>query len=148
MRYWTNNVLWEKRKNPIKMVKVLSCVLYYITNNYVCIDYLSCQSKNLISIYSNIIFEQTGYNILLGIGTPEVLLNLVSFHGFKEKPNSTVVLNWLSCLANNYLAKGLFIIENNSKQLSSFLNYAKLRIHAIEQIETDFVMKKTQQFYQ
>ena len=49
---------------------------------------------------------------------------------------------------NNYLAKGFLIIGNNSKQLSMLPNDVKLRIYAIEQLETDFVMAKTQQFNQ
>ena len=72
------------------MYRVLSCVIYYLIENYVCVDYLSCQSKNLISISSKQKFEQKIFNILLGIGIPELLLNLVSCHGFMKKPNSTV----------------------------------------------------------
>ena len=43
---------------------------------------------------------------------------------------------------NCYLAKALFISENNSKQLSILPNDVKLIIHTIEQLETDFVMAK------
>ena len=35
-----------------KVYKVLSCVVYYLIENYVCIDYLLCQSKTLSSISS------------------------------------------------------------------------------------------------
>ena len=42
----------------------------------------------------------------------------------------------------NYLAKGLFMIENDSKHLSSLPNDVKIRIHMIDQLETDFVMAK------
>ena len=121
---------------------MLSCVIYSLINHYVCIDYLCCLSKTSIIIYSDIIFEQTIYNILLDIVITEVLMNLVSCHGFIEKPNATVILNWWYPLVNNYLAKGLFIIENNSKQLSSLPNDVKLIIHGIDHIETDFVMSK------
>ena len=48
---------------------------------------------------------------------------------------------------NNHLAKGLFIIENKYKQLSMLLNDVKLTIHAIEQLETYFVMKKNTAIY-
>ena len=43
---------------------------------------------------------------------------------------------------NKYLAKGFFIIGNESKQLSILPNDVRLRIHAIEKLKTDFVMKK------
>ena len=56
-----------KTKDPIKVCGVLSGVLYYITENYVFIDYLCCKSKKLSSISSDKIFEKGSYNMLLGI---------------------------------------------------------------------------------
>ena len=131
-----------KSKNAIKVYRVISCVLYSIIKIYVCIDYLCFQSKILSRISSDRIFKQTSYNILLGIVIPEVLMNLVYCHVFMEKSNSTVILNCRSCLVNNYLEKSFLIIANNSKHLSIFPNDVKLRIHAIYQIETYFVMAK------
>ena len=52
------------------------------------------------------------------------------------------MLNFRYCLVNKYLAKRFLIIENNSNQLISPSNDSKLRIHAIDQLETDLVMKK------
>ena len=118
----------SKGKNSTKLYSVLSCVFYSIIEDYVCIDYWYCQSKTLSNISSDRMFEQTSYDILLGIGIPEVLLNLVSCHGFMEKPNSTVILNFQYRLVNNYLSKVLFIISNNSKNLSSLPNDVKLII--------------------
>ena len=129
------------------MYRVLSCVLYYIIYNYVRIEYLYCLSKTLISIYSDKILKQASYNILLGIGIPEVLMDLVSCHGFMEKSNSTVILNLRSRLVNHYLEKGFVIIKHNSKQLISLPNDAKLRIHAIDQLEAYFVMAKITEIY-
>ena len=60
-----------------------------------------------------------------------------------EEPNAIFILNWQSCLVNNYLVKGLFIIENDSKRLSIIPNDVKFIIHEIGQLETDFVMSKT-----
>ena len=68
------------KKNK-KMYKVLSCVIYSLIENYVCIDYLWCQSKTLIFVSSKPKLEQTSFNILLVIGILELLLNLVSCHG-------------------------------------------------------------------
>ena len=113
---------------------MLSCVLYSLINNDVCIDYLSCQSKTLSRISTNRRYEQKSFNILIGIGIPELLLNLSSCHGFTEKSNSIVILNWRYCLLNNYLAKGLFIIKKESKHLNILPNDMKLSIHAIDQI--------------
>ena len=39
-------IFYETRKNHKKAFKVLSCVIYTIINNYICIDYLACDPKN------------------------------------------------------------------------------------------------------
>ena len=48
---------------------------------------------------------------------------------------------------NNYLEKGFFIIEEKYKQLSMLPNDLELTIHAIEQLETFFVMAKNKAIY-
>ena len=48
----------NNRVKPEKEYRVLSCVIYYLVENYVCIDYLSCQSKTLSSISSKTKFEK------------------------------------------------------------------------------------------
>ena len=73
--------------NEKKVYRVLNCVVYSLIENYVCIGYLSCQSKTLSFISYKPTFEQPSLNLLLGIGIPELLLNLVSCHGFTKKPN-------------------------------------------------------------
>ena len=111
----------NKGKPQTKGHRVLSCVIYFLKDNYVCIDYISCQSKTFIIIYSNKIFKQTSFNLSLGIGIPELLLNLLSCHGSMDKPNEIIILNFRYCLVNNYLAKGFSIIKKDSKQLSIIL---------------------------
>ena len=86
-----------------KLYIVLSCVVYTLIYNYVCIDYLSCQSKTLSGISNNPTFKDTSFNLILGIGIPELLLNLLSCHGFMMNSNSTVILNCQSRLIENYL---------------------------------------------
>ena len=99
-------LIYENNGEIVKTVYiVLSCVVYTLIDNYVCIEYLSCQSKKLSTITSKKTFEQTRFNILLGIGIPELLLNLVSCHGLMKKFNSTVILNLRSRLINSYLSK-------------------------------------------
>ena len=70
-----------KTKPPTQVYMVLSCVLYSIIENYVCIDYICCHYKTLSVISYDKISEEASYNELLGIGIPEVLMNLIYFHG-------------------------------------------------------------------
>ena len=51
-----------KTKNPTKLYRVLSCVLYFVIYNYVCIEYLCFHSKKLTIISSDKIFEEVSYN--------------------------------------------------------------------------------------
>ena len=119
------------------MYGVLSFVVFSLIDNYVCIDYLPCQS-----ISSNPTFEDTSFNTLLGIGIIELLLDLLSCHGFTKKPNSTVILNCLTRPINNYLAKGFYIIEKSTDQSSLLPNDVRLRINLNNQLDTYYVMAK------
>ena len=140
-------IIYENNRGYTKKVyRVLSCVVYYFMENCVFIDCISCQSKILSSISSKTTFEQTSFNILLGIDITELLLNLLSCHGFMKKPNSTGILNCRLRLVNNYLAKVFYIIEKDSKQESMIRNDVKLRINMIDQMDTDFFTKQSNQF--
>ena len=63
-----------------------------------------------------------------------------------KKRNLTVILVFRSWMVNYHLEKGLVIIEKESQKLSILLNDVKLIIHAIDQLETYFVVEKSQQF--
>ena len=132
-------------KEKRKMYRVLSFVVYSLIENCVCIDYLPCQSKILCGISRNPTFKETSLNLLLGIGIPELLLDLVSCHGFMTESNSTVILNWRSRLINNYLSKGLFVIEQGSNQLNFIPNGVRLIINLVDQLKTDYVMVKSKE---
>ena len=43
-------IFYETRENPGKVFKVLSCVIYTIISNYLCIYYLASESKKLIEL--------------------------------------------------------------------------------------------------
>ena len=76
-------IFYENGTNNAKTVYMaLSWFLYYFIKNYVWINYLCCKLKTLSIISPDRIFEQTGYNILPGIGIIELLMNIVSCHGF------------------------------------------------------------------
>ena len=75
---------------------MLSCVIYTIIDKYVCIDYLGSKKSKL----SDLKIGRTGsskhnvmdYNNWLGIGIPDLLLNLLSCHGFLKNNDSVVIL--------------------------------------------------------
>ena len=58
-KYVISLVIFYESKGikPKKVYRVLSCVLYSIVDNFVCIENLSCQTKTLSRISSNRIFK-------------------------------------------------------------------------------------------
>ena len=91
-------MFYETRKNPKKFFKVLSCVIYTIISNCVCNDYLASESKIIIELglgsgggYKH---EEKSYDKILGIGIPDMLMNLMSCHGFVRNKDSVVILKF------------------------------------------------------
>ena len=72
--------------NPKNVFKVLSCVIYTIIINYVCIDYLASElkinSELPVSYGGGFKHEDRSYDKISGIGIPDLLMNLMSCHGF------------------------------------------------------------------
>ena len=82
-------ILNENRKTMI--FKVLGSVIYWIMDNYLCVDYLCLQQAKIYfahKIFENKIFN----NIQIDISEP--LMNIMSCHGFVNDNNSTVILSW------------------------------------------------------
>ena len=74
-----------------KAFRVLSCVIYTIIDNVVCVDYLACQSKELSEICVDGRYLVKYFNKSLGIGIPYLLMNLLSCHYFKMNTKYIVV---------------------------------------------------------
>ena len=57
-------------KEITKLYRVLNCVVYTLIEKYVCINYLSCQTKTLCGISKNSTSKEIIVNLLLDIGIP------------------------------------------------------------------------------
>ena len=76
----------------------MRCVIYTIISNYGCIDYLGYERKTVSEIrlgsggsYKHV---NNSYDNVLGIGIPDLLMNLISCHGFLKKKDSVVILKF------------------------------------------------------
>ena len=101
--------------NPEKYFRVLSCVIYIIIKNYVCIDYIYCKSKKLNEI---IVVSRGGskngdksFDRILGIGIPYLLMKLMSCHGFLKNISSFVILKFPKIMLEYHFSKGCTILE-------------------------------------
>ena len=96
-------MLYENRKSLI--LKVLGVVVCCFIEKYVCVDYLSLQGE-LKSSSLHRGFEDTSFNEISAIGTPYILLNIVSCYSFDQDNNSTLILACRSKSVSYYFSKG------------------------------------------
>ena len=101
-------IFYETRnKNAMKYFRLLSCVMYTIIDNYVCIDYLACQSNKLSVICMDRKYLGNSFNKFFGIGIPYLLMNLLSCHGLTKNISYTVILLCPLRMLEYYFPKGL-----------------------------------------
>ena len=91
------------------MYKVIGSVIYTIINNYICIGYMIMMQDNLSNHDNN--FKNTKLNNVSGLGIPDVLMNIMSCHGFLQPSISKVILTCGSALVPYYPSKGFVIVE-------------------------------------
>ena len=132
-------MFYETRaENPNKYFRVLSCVIYTIIKNYVCIYYLACLSKILsetnMGSKEGSKYGDKSFNIILGIGFTDLLINLMYYHGFLKNKSSVVILKPPKRILEYYFSKGFTILECNDNNLAKLSNDVKQIIHAEKQI--------------
>ena len=122
------------RKNTNKDFKVLSFVIFTIINNYVCIDYLSCESKKLseIPVCSGGVLKHgnKSFDKILVIGIPDLVMKLLSCYAFLKKIHSFVIIKFPKKILEYYFSKGFTLLECNTNNLEKIQNEVKDRIHA------------------
>ena len=106
---------------------MLICVIYSIIDNYVCIDYLACQSNKL-----SVMCMDKNINESVVIVTPYFLMTLLSSHGFMKNIIFTVILSCRSRLLEYHFSKSFVVLERNSKNLMKVANEDKYRIGAMD----------------
>ena len=93
----------------------MSCVIYTIIKIYVCIDYLGSEKSKLSYLHlggtGKYKHYDTDYDNLLGIGIPNILLSLLSCHGFSKNNESVVILKCPNRMSEYYFHKGFVIFE-------------------------------------
>ena len=108
---------------------VLNCVIYKIVGKYVCIDYLGSEKSKLSDLRLGCTglnkHNVTDYDNVLGIGIPDLLLNLLSCHGFVKNNDSVVVLKCPNRMSEYYFNKEFVIFECDEEIFKKFLQRSK-----------------------
>ena len=80
------------------------------------------------------------FDRILGIGIPDLLMNLIYCNGFSKNINSVVISKTPKRMLEYYLSKGFTILEWNYNNLEKLLNDVKQRTHVQETDISDKVM--------
>ena len=65
------------------------------------------------------------YENLFGIGIPDILLNMLSCHGFLKNDDSIVILKCPNIMSEYYLNKGFVELTCDEYHLKNFLYWSK-----------------------
>ena len=105
------------------------CNIYNLSN-YVCVYYLGSERETLIELllgsggsYKHV---NKSYDNVLGIGNPDLLMYLMSCHGFLKKNDYVVILKCPNRMFEYYFNKGFIIFDCDKKyleRLSSEIKY-------------------------
>ena len=76
------------------------------------------------------IHGEKSFNKILGIGIPDLLMKLLSCHGFVKNINFVVKLLCPKRMLEYYFSKRFGILECNFNNLKKLPNEVKQRIHA------------------
>ena len=123
---------------------MLSCVIYTIVDKYVCIDYLGSEKSKLSDLHlggtGKDRHNDTDYDNVLGIGITDLLLNLLSCHGFLKNNDSVVILKCPNRMSEYYFNKGLVIFECDEENEEKLPSEVKYRVSAEVAVDSDLVM--------
>ena len=91
-------------------------------------------------VLEGVLNTEKKFDIILGIGIPDLLMNLISCHIFLKNINYVVILRFPKRIFEYYLSKVFTILECNENNLAKLPNYVKDRIHAEEKYHSDKFM--------
>ena len=77
----------------------------------------------------------------MGIGTPDLLMNLMSYQGFFKNKYPVVILKFHKRMFEYYFSKGFTYFDCNVTNLSKLPSELKQRIHAEDTDNSDKVIK-------
>ena len=126
------------------MFRVLSCVIFTIISNYVCVDYLGFEKSKLSYLCLGVAgsYKHLGrkYDNVLGLGIPDLLLNLLSCQGFSKKNESIVIPRFPNGMFEYYFNKGFIIFNCDENNLKRFPSEVKDRVGAEVTVNSDKAM--------
>ena len=118
----------------------MSSIFYFIIEKYVCVNYMWCSQTKLRVTIKGKAFENRTYNVVSGIGIPELLMDVISYHEFVNNTKSAVIFSCCIKLVDYYLQTCFVLHEKNPNDFNNVPLRAKQRINSEHLYRNDFVM--------
>ena len=94
-------IMFYESRNKLRY-KVVGSVVYTIIDEYIYLDYLASIQDKLSKHDNN--FKKTKFKSFSGLGIPEILMNIMSYHIFVKSPISTIILKCSNSLVLYYIS--------------------------------------------
>ena len=118
--------------------------IYKIIDRYVCIDYLGTDINRINELILGCTLktkhEGMDYDNLFGIGIPDILLNMLSCHGFLNNNESIVILKCPNNMSEYYFNKGFIKLNCDEDHLNKLPKLVQQRVGAEPKVNSDLVM--------
>ena len=108
--------------------------------NFVCIDYMCCTETKLRVTSKGRGFENITYNAVSVIVITELMIIIISFHGFVNNTKSSFILSCNSKLVDYYPQKDIVLLKNNSNSFKNVPLRVKQIINTEHFYTNDLVM--------
>ena len=126
-------IMFDKNRKSLIFQGVGCCCLFI--HRKICLFWLFESSKIANFFPSHRVFEDTSFDDLSSIVIPELLLKIVSYYGFVQDYNSTLILTCRSKLVSYYPYKGFGVFDLDSQYLNNVSLRVKQCIHAVNMFE-------------
>ena len=107
-------IFYDNRK--LLIFKLLGIVVYWFLEKCFCIEYFCLQKENRPSV-SHRLFEDTSFDEILRIGTPDILVNVLACYGFGQEHTSTLIWKCMSKFVSYSLSKIFVMLAQYSQAL-------------------------------
>ena len=118
----------------LRNISECSAVSFTPQSNYMSVLIIYLVILKQIEIIVGSIHGESKLNSILGIGIPDLLMNLLSCHGFSKNINYVDIFKCLKRMLEYYFSKGFGILEYNTNNLVKLTNEVKQRFVQKKQI--------------
>ena len=118
--------------------KVIWGLICAIIDEHICLEYLGLLLETLSKHNDN--FKNSKFNNLSRLGITDILINIISCHGFDKSSISTAILTCRNSLVPYYISKLFFAVEIELGGVDSIYETVKKQINSTHLYEEEILL--------